>query len=214
LLFDSVEEADTLKRFWPVGAHGDVIVTTRNPVVARKFGRVPLEVPLFTEQESVKFLFRLNHYTNDAAVGENHAAAVIAARLGHLPLVLNSIGAYTGSTASSYQTFLRHYSDFDKRLVFQQPSDAVSTVSSMRKTWTMTLANISPDAQSLMKALVLYDNECIPLDLFEPCDEDKQYVKALCYIASAYHCRMYNGPDFEFPEIFSCLRALFADRTA
>jgi hypothetical protein len=136
-----------------------------------------MEIPLFTDDESVRFMFDINPDTDKSSQAEQEAVKAITDRLGHLPLVLRSIGAYTSSIASSYQTFLRHYSDFDRKLLFQKDAPgAISYEASVSTTWTMTLAHIDSKAKDLMEIIALFDPDGIPIELIEARDLDDKYA--------------------------------------
>ncbi|KAJ5152920.1 uncharacterized protein N7482_009398 [Penicillium canariense] len=180
LIFDNVDDLMTLQPFWPGGAHGSVIITTRDATVARHFGQQAIEVPLFTKDESVQFMFKINPGTEKKSPEELKAVQIITDRLGHLPLVLRNIGGYTSSIATSYQIFLQHYSDFDHNLLFQKDtSNTTSYEASVSTTWTMTLSQIDPMAKELMEIIALFDPDSIPIELIESWDIDDNTDKAI-----------------------------------
>lgn len=115
-------------------------------------------------------MLAINKSAERTSPAELTAVKIITSRLGYLPLVLHSIGSYACNIASSYQTFLRHYADFDRNLLFQsgeaEPSSYQASVSA---TWTMTLSQIDQKAKTLMESVVLFEPDNIPLALFESC---------------------------------------------
>jgi hypothetical protein len=174
LIFDNVEKASIIEPFWPTGSHGCIIITTRNPSVARHLGQDTIAVPLFTAAESSRLLFAVNTGSDELEIAEKDAVKLICTRLGNLPLVLHRIAVYADSIHTSYQSFIRHYPDFDKHLLFENhDDDAVSSYqASISTTWTMALPSMELDARSLMETVVLFDPDSIPLELFEPCIMD------------------------------------------
>jgi hypothetical protein len=170
-----VDEIDTLQPYWPTGSQGAVLITTRDPVLAKQFGQDCIDLPLFTDDESCQFMVDLNPHTDRTDRAELAAIKSISRRLGCLPVVLHSIGAYTCSTSSSYRSFSRHYDDFDRKLIFEDGTTPLDYDKGMRTTWTMMLEMIDPAAKYLMERLVLFDAEDVPLDLFESTETDKKY---------------------------------------
>lgn len=177
VVFDNVDHKSTLQHFWPAGAHGSVLVTTRDASVARHFGQQALEVPLFTRSESMHFMFEIHPTTERTSPTEIEAVKCIAERSDNLPLILGSIGGYTSSISSSYQVFLQHYSDFDRNLIFQQgTSDTSSYEASISTTWTMALSRIDPSAKDLMETIAFFDPDSIPINLLENRNIDDKCV--------------------------------------
>lgn len=166
MVFDNVEGEHAIDHTWPVGAHGSIILTTRNREVAAMYGHECLEVPLFTPKESLSFMLDINPHMN-AGKEEVGAAQSISDRLGNMPLVLNSIGSYTRMASLSYASFLQHYADFDTNLLFQPGSQDHFYEISIRSTWTMALVNINEKAKRLMEILALFDPDDAPIELFE-----------------------------------------------
>lgn len=176
VVFDNVDEIDTLQPYWPTGSQGAVLITTRDPVLAKHFGQECMDLPLFTDDESCRFMFDLNPRTDRTDPAELAAIRSICRRLGCLPLVLHSIGVYTYSTDSSYQSLAQHYDDFDRKLLFEDDKAPPDYDKGMRTTWTMMLGNIDPAAKYLMERLVLFDAENVPLDLFVTKDTNEKYI--------------------------------------
>ncbi|KAL7892939.1 hypothetical protein HDV64DRAFT_272909 [Trichoderma sp. TUCIM 5745] len=142
MIFDNVEDEHAIDQDWPVGAHGSIILTTRNREVAAAYGHECLEVPLFTPKESLIFMLDINPYVN-ATKEEFSAAQSISDRLGNMPLVLHSIGSYTRMANLSYASFLQHYADFDTNLLFRSGNPGSFYETSIHRTWTMALRCIS-----------------------------------------------------------------------
>lgn len=166
-MFDNVEDARLLSRFWLSGGHGSVIITTRSYEASQTLCREVIEVPLFTNSESLEFMLGINRNSNGQKEEELEAVEDISGRLGHLPLALNYVGSYVRSTASSYHTFIQHYQDFDTRMLFKANSDPdLFYEKSIRTTWTMTLGSIDSASRRLMETLALLDPDGVPIELF------------------------------------------------
>lgn len=109
IVFDNIEDERAIEQLWPKGSHGSVILTSRNHQLSRSFGHDSIEVPLFTKEESYKFMISINHNPDNLEAEEKGIVDEIAERLGHLPLVLDHIGSYTRRTATTYRTFKQFY---------------------------------------------------------------------------------------------------------
>ena len=148
-----------------------MIITTRNPELGRSFAQEHIEVPLFTEAESLDFMMDINPYADRANHEELMTTGDVATRLGHLPLALNHIGTFVRTTASSYRNFIRHYDDFDTNLLFEYDEPGLWYQTPVRNTWTEVLIDMDASAKSLVEVLVLFDPDDIPIELLECCDE-------------------------------------------
>lgn len=199
-IYDNVEDVRLFEKFWLEGPHGSLILTTRSPEIAHACGGRVIPIPLFTVEESLAFMLKMNT-TNSNTLDKEELDVVreIADRTGHLPLALNSISAYARTTSSSYRSFIQHYRDFDTKLLFQGNKGKDSTYErSIRNTWTMTLTSIDPLARMLMETVALLDPDGIPTEIFECHDMNAKFE--------------HNGPARTFPRLSDCLSDRFPDR--
>ncbi|CAG9985160.1 unnamed protein product, partial [Clonostachys byssicola] len=198
-IYDNVEDVRLFEKFWLEGPHGSLILTTRSPEIAHASGGRVIPIPLFTVDESLAFMLKMNTNSDALDKEELDVAREIADRTGHLPLALNSISAYARTTSSSYRTFIQHYRDFDTNMLFQDDKGRDSTYErSIRNTWTMTLNLIDPLAQMLMETVALLDPDGIPTELFECHDLNAKFE--------------HNGPARTFPRLSDCLSDRFPNR--
>src|SRR5271155_5285644 len=84
MIFDNVEDVAMLEQYWPKGALGSIMLTTRNPIVAKTYAPYYLEVPLFTRKESEAFLLRMNSGDGQHNSLEAKAVTKIASSVGDL----------------------------------------------------------------------------------------------------------------------------------
>lgn len=167
LIFDNVENTDSVLETFPPESQGSVIITTRSGDTSFTLGKVSINVPLFTPDESQQFLLAINPENEANRSSELDATHHISTRLGHLPLVLNQIGGYTRSTSLSYASFIRNYGDFDTNLIFQDDRKNPFYENSVRNTWSMTLNTIGQETRQLMEVIAFLDPDEIPIELFE-----------------------------------------------
>lgn len=176
MVFDNVDDAQTLEDYWPRDARVSVIITTQNPSVARTYGAKVVEPPLLTPEQSRDFMLRLNPAAVGTLVSEQKAVDHIADRLGHLPLVLDLIGSYAASISSSYGVFLQKYATFDQDFLFSGSASgrhsARTYQASVNTTWTLKLQHMNQGAKLLMNTLAFLDPDGMPLTFFEKNDEE------------------------------------------
>jgi hypothetical protein len=171
MIFDNVEDVAMLEQYWPKGALGSIILTTRNPIVAKAYAPCYLEVPLFTRKESEAFLLDMNSGDDHNNSLETKAATKIASSVGDLPLALSLVASYASSIACSYHIFLQQYPEIDRDFLFQGLGDHLKTSQayqeSVDRTWTLGLQNADPSARTLMETLAFLDKDGLPLTFFE-----------------------------------------------
>lgn len=170
MIFDDVEDATMLGNYWPKGALGSIVLTTRNPDVAKTCARCRLEVPLFTREESEEFLFFLNSNVDQNDAFEKSAVTKIAHEVDGLPLILNLVASHTSSIASSYHTFLQDYAEIDRDFEFRSFDSCLRGLTVYQKcvdtTWLIELRNMQPNARMLMETLAFLDKDGVPLAFF------------------------------------------------
>jgi tetratricopeptide (TPR) repeat protein len=157
LIFDNAEQPQDLRPFWPSGAGGHVLVTSRNP----SWGGLAttVQVDVLRRSEAVMFLERR------AALDTTQAAA-LAEALGDLPLALEQAAAYleeTSTPADDYLDLLRDRAP--ELLALGQSANAEQTIAT---TWTVSLDRIraqAPAAQDLLTLCAFLAPEDLPRSL-------------------------------------------------
>jgi len=145
LIFDNAEDPEDLRSFLPSGS-GHIMITSRNQAWTRH--ALPLEVDVFTEDESVAHLRR---HVPDLALAD---ARRIAHALGHLPLAIEQTSAWlaeTGMPAGLYLEWLA--TQGASALELNRPSGYATPVVA---TWNLSLDRLrrrSPAAVRLMQIL-------------------------------------------------------------
>jgi len=162
LIFDNADDPKQLEPYLPSGA-GHVLITSRNQ--AWTHSAEPLEVDVFTRDESVAHLLR---HVPELDLAD---AQRVADALGHLPLAVEQASAWleqTGMTAQAYVTELS--TQATRILALNQPSDYPTPVVA---TWNLSLERLkgrSPAAVRLLQLLAFFSPGPIAMDLFY-CDE-------------------------------------------
>jgi hypothetical protein len=178
LIFDNAEDPAFLDAYWPKGAHGSIIVTTRNPDVVRLYAISKIELGPFSKTESREFLLRLvyNEDTEQAGLAKtawhSNAANHIATTLGHLPLALDLVGSYAAATGMTLPRFLEVQTEFDRRFIFQDCTSlhwsAQAYQHSLNNTFTINLEFMDPASILLIDILTFLDPDGVPTAMFHP----------------------------------------------
>jgi hypothetical protein len=127
LIFDNVEDPDTLKEFWPSFGSGSILITSRNPS-ARNHGFAAAasgaNIEPFNADGAARFLVRLTNQGEEDDPELLEEATEIATRLGGLPLAITQMAAIIESRTLSFREFLDdfHESKLEEfHALLQQP---------------------------------------------------------------------------------------------
>lgn len=113
LVFDNAESPEAIRRFFPSGGPGSIMVTSRNPQWAN-IAR-PLEVDVFSREESVELL------RNRGPELDEGSADRLAEALGDLPLALEQAAAWRAETGMTADEYLRLFEEKRTELLEVSP---------------------------------------------------------------------------------------------
>ncbi|MCW2879005.1 MAG: ATP/GTP-binding protein [Sphaerisporangium sp.] len=158
LIFDNADDPKDLEPYLPSGL-GHILITSRNPAWSRVAD--PLEVDVFTREESVEHLLR-------RAPGLNSSdAEKVASALGDLPLAIEQAGAWLEQTGMPPEQYVRL---LDEQLtemlkLGEQPTDYPTPVAA---TWNLSFERLrerSPASVRLLELLAFFGPEPVSLDM-------------------------------------------------
>jgi tetratricopeptide (TPR) repeat protein len=105
LLVDGADDANALSGFWPSGQNGNILYTSRNPVLKDLTSDAACEVAGMEDDDAVELL--LDSARLKPASGEvTQLAREIVAELGHLALAVDQAGAYIARGECRFHDFL------------------------------------------------------------------------------------------------------------
>jgi tetratricopeptide (TPR) repeat protein len=159
LVFDSAEDPDMVRPFFPVDGPGQILVTSRNPGwagIAR-----PLEVAVFQRDESKKLLA-----SRASAIAEEDAD-LIAEKLGDLPLGIEQAAAWLAETGMPAREYVRLFDEkVTEILDTTAPSDYEVSVAAAWNVSFDELSTRSPAAHQLLQVCAFFAPEPIARSLF------------------------------------------------
>ena len=172
LVFDNAANPLDLQKYIPASqSDGHVIITARPPEWPSYMGADSIEVPPFTEAESVSFLRRT---VPSLAEGSRVAAAEDAQRvrearrlavtLGHLPIAVEHAAKYLAETGQSVNQYLARFTENAHQLLSAQPTDSDLPVP-VPGTWAMSITLLTPDAEHLFNLCAFFSPEPIATEL-------------------------------------------------
>jgi CO dehydrogenase nickel-insertion accessory protein CooC1 len=157
LIFDNADDPKQLEPYLPTGA-GHVLITSRNQ--AWTHSAEPLEVDVFTREESVAHLLR---HVPDLDVAD---AKRVADALGHLPLAVEQASAWLEQTGMPARVYVEQLNTQSTRiLALNQPPDYPMPVVA---TWNLSFDRLkqrSPAAVRLLQLCAFFSPGPISMDL-------------------------------------------------
>jgi hypothetical protein len=159
LVYDNADEPEEVRKFWPRGGNGHIIVTSRNPQWVEVARSVPVEV--FQRAESCELLQRRNPDLSD------EDADRLATVLGDLPLAIEQAAAWRAETGMSTDEYLRLFED--KRTELLATRAPVDYNLSVEAAWNVSLDRIrdfNPGALELLEICAFLSPEPISRTIF------------------------------------------------
>ncbi len=157
LIFDNADDPKQVEPYLPTGS-GHVLITSRDQ--AWTHTAEPIEVDLFTEEESVAHLLR---HVPDMDAAE---ARTVAEALGNLPLAVEQASAWLEQTGMQPRDYVAELATQATRiLAMNQPSDYQTPVVA---TWNLSFERLkeqSPAAVRLLQLLAFFNPTPISMTL-------------------------------------------------
>ncbi|MEN3534059.1 FxSxx-COOH system tetratricopeptide repeat protein [Microbispora sp. ZYX-F-249] len=157
LIFDDADSAEDVQTYLP-GGTGHVLITSRSQAWSRI--AMPLEVDVFTREESLEHLRRRVADLSDGDAGR------VAAALGDLPLAIEQAGAWLQESGMSVDEYVGTLSEQLERTLALGDSPTYPT--SVAATWNVSIERLrekSPAAVRLLQLLAFFAAEPVSLSM-------------------------------------------------
>lgn len=175
LVFDNADDPEQLKRFFPAGGPGHVLVTSRNQTWSQYGDALPVDV--FLREESIE------HIQRRARGLSAEDADQVATAVGDLPLAVEQAAAWIAETATPVASYLEQLREQAASvLALNQPAGYPEPVAA---TWNVSIERLkerSPAAVRLLQLCAFFAPEPISANLLyskEMIDALKPYDASL-----------------------------------
>ena len=170
VIFDNVEDSQTLSSIWPTSSTGSVKGSNKK-IVARSPVQNTLEVPTFTADEGAEMIFRILQ-KDQVSDDERLAATQVSKSLGGLALAIGITGRRikTEKELTTVRAYLDHEANnaSSLHLRLKEKSDVDPFYSkNIAAVWQRTFEILSPDSARLMSLLTFFAPDGIPVRLLE-----------------------------------------------
>ncbi len=175
LVFDNADDPERLRRYFPQGGSGHILVTSRNQSWSQHGDALPVDV--FLREESVEHLQRRAPGLSDEDADQ------VATAVGDLPLAVEQAAAWIAETATPIGAYLEQLArQAPQVLALNQPMSYPQPVAA---TWNISIARLkerSPAAVRLLQLCAFFAPEPISANLLyskEMIDALKPYDSSL-----------------------------------
>ncbi len=162
LIFDNADQPEDLIDLIPIGP-GDILITSRNHRWQGTGIVDTVQIDVFDRAESTEFL------TKRVPQGRisQAEAALIAEKLGDLPLALEQAGALHAETGMSVDEYVRLLDEHTVEMLEQGTPTGYPR--SMTAAWMLSVATLQqkmPEARELLRCCAFFGPDPIPRDVF------------------------------------------------
>lgn len=182
LIFDNAESPQILREYWPMGAAGAILLTSRKYFnFTKDMKRRGDTVKPFPLQESWELLldflgedWKQAEKEGRIIASETAAAKSMLSDLEGLPLAIRQAAVLIKNPEIGGPTIAKTYSMFKERIDSLPERHSTPRSTSERALdalWDMTFNSLSSNARSLLGVLAWFSPDKIPIELFLPRDQ-------------------------------------------
>jgi len=169
IVFDNVDDQDTLINFWPKESTGSILITSRDPMIKTSYYShdTSITLPCFDDKEAAEFLLKLTGREDE--MQEREGAQELVSVLGGYPLAISQIAPVIARNDYTFREFYEKYEkESDKPEWFEQriKSPVVRSGYQYSLATVFALENLKK-GRSLLDALSVLDPDGIPEYLLE-----------------------------------------------
>ncbi|KAF5228606.1 hypothetical protein FAUST_10974 [Fusarium austroamericanum] len=155
LVFDNVDDVDTVLSYWPHSGKGTIIVTTRDRDIAYRLGELNIELEGLSEDEGANLLGQI-----EPRMQSSQKAREVCDELGRMPLALCQMGSYIRQTQCNLDDFLRALRQHSDRLYSDQ--DSISSLQYSQTLATccdLSIGLLSQQSMHLLGVLAFFQTD-------------------------------------------------------
>jgi NB-ARC domain len=166
LVLDNIDDLDIARQCWPAATSGNVLVTSRNPVVEVDPAAGGHEVELFDDKDSAALILKLigrSTYSEE----EQAAVASLSSKLSGLPLALTLMAYQIKLRKVTIERFNTFYDNYSQRLHSEIRGTSSHYKHSLSTCWLTAFRYLSDTAEAILGMCALVAPDQIPEDLFK-----------------------------------------------
>jgi hypothetical protein len=168
IIFDNADDIDILRDYWPIGATGSVLVTTRNPKA--KDGELTVTGTDVAPMSDIECALLLRKLVDEPSGTEiDKSAAILANKIGCVPLAISQIAALIRRRDMTISEFLKEYGGAGQLLQQLNQVKGLPLQEQYKKTIETVwgFEHFSKSALSLLHAMVFMDPDGVAESILE-----------------------------------------------
>ncbi|CAI6332469.1 unnamed protein product [Periconia digitata] len=166
LVFDNAIEWTAIRKFWPAGDRGSILVTSQNPALDRITSHA-IELPPMNPEEGCTLLQRyLNRGRSEQKEGE-----ALSTKLGGMPLAISHFAGYVANSQCSIKYITEVLcSRFESSAIWKSTTSISTSPYShtLATVWDMAFVRLTSEARKLIRIMAFLDPDGVPEDIFIP----------------------------------------------
>jgi Cdc6-like AAA superfamily ATPase len=179
LVFDNAESERLLKGYWPLGARGSILITSRKHYnFLKDIDRDGMTVKPFNEEQSLDLLLKLLGEAWEAKwlvepfrLSDLEAGKALMKKIGGLALAIEQAAKLITNQKKSIRGFLDLFMEKLLNLPARSLGERDELVRSLDTIWSISFDSLSSNARALLGALAFLAPDGIQEDLFLPRDQ-------------------------------------------
>ncbi|KAL4900328.1 hypothetical protein BDW74DRAFT_96393 [Aspergillus multicolor] len=169
LIYDNVNDWETIKPYWPSGYKGSILVTTQRAGLVQITGGSEIALVPLASTEGAKLLLRHLRIAPIESSADFQAAKSIADTVGGLPVAISHISGYLETSHSTLREFKALYNtnrQQSKRIWARDYRTWTNQYHlTLETTWDIALMELPPQARAFINVLAMLDAESVSEDI-------------------------------------------------
>ncbi|GJD03450.1 transcriptional xre family [Colletotrichum higginsianum] len=169
LLYDNVEDWETIKPYWPTGQKGSILITTQNLELVQISEGYEISLTPLTADEGASLLLKHLRKMDNATNGEDfEIAKEISRTLGGLPVAISHNAGYIEKSQRSLSEFVRKYARVEEsRHIWSKDCRSWTNQyeRTLETTWDLALGELNREIRDLTNILAMLDPDSISEDM-------------------------------------------------
>ncbi|KAK1756630.1 hypothetical protein QBC47DRAFT_413146 [Echria macrotheca] len=189
IVFDNVEDSNTLKPFWPIATQGSILLTARSFMPQLITVSLSRELEPLDESVGSRLLLGVSP-THGNRPEDVQAAGRLSVLMGGLPLALVQIGGYVSTAQCSLSEFLDIYEEelrVGNGLFPHEGSIDLYYEYTLDTVWNVTFAKLNPGQTLILGLMAFLDPDSVPDQLiFKAATTELTEDHSLCTSKAQY----------------------------
>lgn len=164
LIYDNVDEWDTIQPYWPSGDAGSIVITSQRAHLVQVSGGCEIALPPLQAQDGGTLLLKHLRKLPTESSADFKDAVAIADTLGGLPVAISHVAGYIEKSQSRLSEFNQIYATREQSNRIWSQDCQTWTYQyqlTLETTWDIALQELPPESRALIDVLAMLDAEAV-----------------------------------------------------